>query len=109
MVGISGIVTWDELLELDEPTERSPELLPPPEPLLELDAVDRGVACSPELVELDELEAVRRAAARAGTANANATANETRLRGDVAMMLSPERTSKSLRATLLPPESPVNG
>ena len=84
-VGVSGTLTSDELL-LEDPTVRS--LLPPPEPVVELDPVVRGAAVSPELVELDELEAVRCAAARAGTAKANATANGTRLRGEVAMVNS---------------------
>jgi hypothetical protein len=51
------------------------------------------VACSPELVELEEPEAVRWAAARAGTASANATAKETTLRGEVAILNSLKRTS----------------
>ena len=81
--------------EVEVPTERCSEPPPPPDPLLELDAVDRGVAVSPELVELDELDAVRCAAATAGTARANATANETTLRGDVAMVISNACTSNS--------------
>ena len=105
-------MTCELLDELDEPTDRSLELLllPPPDP--ELDAVDRGAAVSPVLVELDEPDAVRCAAARAGTASANATANETTLRGDVAMVSSRAPLSgpspAKYAATLLPRKAPVN-
>jgi ATP-dependent HslUV protease subunit HslV len=55
----------------------------------------RGTATSPVLDDVDELDAVRCAAAKAGTAKANATANETTLRGDVAIVISITGTSNS--------------